>query len=73
MGAVRDQASRDETTLQIGTAVFVFAVIVGAFVGLGAVFDLSESVPGWLGVVLIGLAALVAGRGLVHRDRMRHR
>ncbi len=73
MGAVRDQVGRDEKTLQIGRTVFVFALIVGAFAGLVAVFDLSESVPGWLRVVVIGLAALVAGRGLVQRDGVRHR
>ena len=70
---MRDQASRDEKTLRIGAAVFVFVLIVGVFAGLAAVFDLSGSVPGWLGVVVIGLAALVAGRGLVQHDRMRHR
>ncbi len=73
MGAVRDQVGRDEKTLQIGRTVFVFALIVGAFAGFVAVFDLSESVPGWLRVVVIGLAALVAGRGLVQRDGVRHR
>jgi hypothetical protein len=57
-GVVRDQASRDEETLRIFSAVLVFAAVVGVGGGLLALARSATGMPD--GVVSAGVAALLA-------------